>query len=391
MANLKKGRELLRSRSLARWVEESIETLGHTGEGDNGLLLYLTMLSRRLAQPLSACVVSPLSSGKSNLVRVVASMQARDEVEWFSDMSRKALHYMGETALAHKAVIVSEGAGAREVAASLRTLLTEHFLERQTVQGGRPAAVRLRGPVAYVETTTKVPEPELESRMLMLRADTSSEQTGAVQRQMLARAEGERSTGAVGIVAELALEVQHGLYRNIDIVVPFASRIEFPDTHERFRRELKKFLSLIQASAYLHQHQRNCRRAQEPVPKNRVVVEANEEDFRLAKRLMEPLLRANFGKGPNSDEQSVLEALRHSLETQETVGRDEIQQATGIYLRKVHRILDRFEERKYVRRVAGSQGKRVLYEATPLLHGEISISLRPVSNSKMEADHEPAA
>jgi DNA-binding MarR family transcriptional regulator len=83
--------------------------------------------------------------------------------------------------------------------------------------------------------------------------DESREQTKAIlaaQRAMEARGPGER---------ERILRVHQNAQRlleSVPVVNPFAPKLAFPDDRLSARRDHRKYLGLIRAVAFLHQHQR---------------------------------------------------------------------------------------------------------------------------------------
>lgn len=384
LSTMRAAMKRLRDPDLAKWVQNAVELAGHHGERDNALLLYLVMLSRRLEKPLSACVLSPFSSGKSSLLEAVRKLQGPSEVDQLTDLTERALFYLPETSLKHKAVIVAEGCGSKKAAPALRVLMTEHFLRSRIVRGGKPFELYLEGPIAYIESTTKRPEPELASRMLLLKSDVGIYQTGRVHEAILRKAcdePGHLDNNEV----ELVQAVQSLLPRRARVQIPFAHRIQFPKGILATRRELDKFISLIQASALLHYHSRRSRNE----GKGKRVIEATTADFHLAVRLFEPLLTDYLQDLFTEEETDILGRLTEIFESQPTFKRSEMVRISGLYLKKVERVLNRFEQSNLITRVAGSKGKEVVYAAGPALeelNQKIHLSAQALSINEGETN-----
>jgi hypothetical protein len=83
--------------------------------------------------------------------------------------------------------------------------------------------------------------------------DESREQTRAIlaaQRAMEARTEGERER-----ILRIHQNAQR-LLESVPVINPFAPKLAFPDDRLSARRDHRKYLGLIRAVAFLHQHQR---------------------------------------------------------------------------------------------------------------------------------------
>jgi len=106
-------------------------------------------------------------------------------------------------------------------------------------------------------TTAAEPDEELLNRCLVLAVNESRDQTKAIH-----AAQRQRRT-LEGLLAGQAREAILTLHRNaqrllepIPIVNPHAQRLTFVDGATRTRRDHEKYLTLIDAIALLHQHQR---------------------------------------------------------------------------------------------------------------------------------------
>src|ERR1019366_10641991 len=100
-------------------------------------------------------------------------------------------------------------------------------------------------------------DEELQNRGLTLAVDESPEQTARIH--TLQR---ERRTLA-GLVAKTeraellrVLKNAQRLLGKVEVLNPFAPALTFPSARTRNRRDHEKYLTLIDAVALLHQHQR---------------------------------------------------------------------------------------------------------------------------------------
>ena len=113
------------------------------------------------------------------------------------------------------------------------------------------------GPIGYIETTTKPAiHNENETRVFDIFIDESESQT-----RRILDAERKRATG--GGMTEKEKEYilrpfinAQKLLKPYKVIIPYADKITFPTNKVRIRRDFKRFLALIEASAILHQRQR---------------------------------------------------------------------------------------------------------------------------------------
>src|SRR3546814_5764227 len=112
----------------------------------------------------------------------------------------------------------------------------------------------------FLTTTAIDIDEELMNRCLVLTVDESREQTRAIHALQ------RRRQTLEGLLAGEDRAVTLALHRNaqtllegVKVVNPFADRLTFLDDKTRTRRDHMKYLTLIQAIALLHQHQRPIR------------------------------------------------------------------------------------------------------------------------------------
>jgi DNA primase len=192
---------------------------------------------------------------------------------------------------------VAEEQGASRAAYALKLLVSEGRLSiASTGKDAATGKLRTRsyevaGPVALVLTTTATDiDPELANRLVVLGVDEDQAQTRAIQ------AAQRRAATLDGLVARLQRERIVALHRNaqrliepLPVVVPDTGQIAFPDHATRHRRDHQKLLSLICASALLHQHQRTMGTVEVGARTVRYV-EASNDDVALGVRLAERVL-----------------------------------------------------------------------------------------------------
>jgi DNA primase len=289
--------ELLRAPNLVERVVADLHSLGVVGEDLNLLAAYLAAVSRKLDTPLAVLIQSSSAAGKSSLMDAVLQLIPEEERIRYSAMTGQSLFYLGETNLQHKILAIAEEEGVRQAAYALKLLQSDGELTIASTSKDESTGhlttkqYTVKGPVMLMLTTTAIDvDEELLNRCLVLAVNESREQTAAIhvrQRHkqtlegLLQRAERD-SVQAVHHNAQRLLAP-------MAVVNPYADRLTFLADKTRTRRDHMKYLTLIQAIALLHQHQREVKTVQH---KGQVLtyIEATREDIELANAIAHEVL-----------------------------------------------------------------------------------------------------
>ncbi len=360
-----KALEFLSTPGLVRRLQADMEALGHVGEEKGKLLAYLVGLSRKLENPLSAIIRSQSGAGKSGMARLVASLVPPEDVIHYSRVSAHALAYAGKDAYKRKLILMEERVGGEAADYYIRILQSSHVI-RQAVVIKDPITGQMRtqefeveGPIAYIETTTDAQlNPENASRCFEIFLDESEAQTHRIQERQRAAREATRLGQADSAAI---LEKHHNAQRlleSVRVVIPYVRLLSFPTRWLRTRRDNERFLCLIEASAFLHQHQRSCRRLTGPDGKEVSYIEANLEDYALAYELAKDVLRDCLNElSPSARELFGIAAQQFEKE----FTRRELREACGWPQRRVLETLEELVAMEYITASSGHQGKTYLY------------------------------
>ena len=198
-------------------------------------------------------------------MEAILAFVPEEERVHYSAMTGQSLFYMGETDLKHKVLAIAEEEGAERASYPLKLLQSEGELTIAST-GKDPSTGRLvtheyhvEGPAAILLTTTAIDlDEELQNRCLVLAVDESREQTSAIhQAQRLSQDPRGRDQRKRRRPETLTLHRNaQRLLRPLASATPTAPDLTFLDETTRTRRDHEKYLSLIDAIALLHQHQR---------------------------------------------------------------------------------------------------------------------------------------
>ena len=371
--------ELLRDPHLLERVLEDFEKCGVVGEETNKKISYLAAVSRLLEKPLAIVVQSASSAGKSSLMEAVLDFVPEEQRENYTAMTGQALFYMGQKNLKHKILAISEQQGADRASYPLKLLQSEGMLKIAST-GKDPVSGKLvthdyevEGPVMlFLTTTAQDVDEELMNRAIALTVNEGREQTRAIHlRQREARTiEGHLLRRKRAKLINLHRNAQR-LLRPITVVNNHDVG-EFPDTMMRARRDHNKLLTLIEAIALLHQHQREIKTFTDD-GETLEYIEATEADVKLAQALADQV-----GLKPSLDELRpqtrkllalITEMVKSECERSEIAAsqyrftRRTVREYTKWGDTQLRQHLRRLEEMEYlVLRRGGNQGQLVVYQ-----------------------------
>jgi DNA primase len=260
--------QMLAAPDLIDRISADIEAAGVAGEEDLRLTLYLIGVSRLLPRPLAGIVQGQSSSGKSYTIERVAAMFPKEAIVHATQMTPQALFHARPGSLSHRWVVAGERSridndDKAEATRALREMLAAGRLSKMmpVKLGGEIQTVTIEqpGPIAFVESTTAARIFEEDAnRCILLSTDERRNQTKTILRRLAFHVSGKGSA-----VAPHLLERHHTLQRLLrrsEVVIPYAEYLaseleQFADRCE-CRRAFPMILSMIQASALLHQRQR---------------------------------------------------------------------------------------------------------------------------------------
>jgi DNA primase catalytic core len=367
----------LREPELIARLRAAFHQAGIIGEESNTLVAYLAGVSRKLERPLAIIIQSASAAGKTTLMDAVLSFFPEEERVKYSAMTGQSLYYLGETSLKNKILAVVEEAGAERASYALKLLQSEGELTIASTgkdpQTGKMVTqeYHVEGPVMIFLTTTAIDlDEELQNRCLTLAVDESAEQTERIH-----RVQRERRTLA-GLLAheeraDLLKQLRNAqrLLQSLHVVNPFAPALTFATARTRNRRDHEKYLTLIDAIALLHQHQR--RRGQHIVNGRTVeFIEVTLDDIALANELAPEMLGRSLDELPPQTRR-LLAFIRELMKSKRkergakaatTFSRKELRDLCGWSLTQVSVHLERLVALEYLALRHGRFGSAFVYE-----------------------------
>jgi len=359
---------LLKCPDLLDRVARDIDALGYVGEETNKRLIYLVAISRKLDDPLSAVILSQSGAGKSYLTEVIERLCPPEDVVLLTRLTPQSLYYVEPGFLDRKLVIVEERYGSMEADYSIRVLQSRKKLiaaapVKDPATGNMKTKVfTVEARAAFIEATTASSvNHENATRCFELAMDETAEQTRRIHERMgLLRTE----RGLALRQQADAISRQHWnaqrLLEPAPVVIPFASKLTFPSSWLRTRRDYGRFLNLIEVSAFLHQHQRERRGG---------AIVASTADYAVAYGLAADVLAETLSDLRKPLREALERVRSLTLKADGSVSRREIREALAVPDSTVRRWLQDLVELEYLVQVeAGGKGagKTSRYGLVPL-------------------------
>jgi hypothetical protein len=345
-----------------------MENLGYVGEGNSKLLAYMVGLSRKLEKPFSAIIRSQSGAGKSALAELVEMLTPPEDVVLFSRITPQALYWMPRNAIKRKLLMIEERTGGEGADYSVRTLQTRHRLQ-QAVPVKDPVSGKIvtktfvvEGPIAYMETTT---DPKINyenaTRCFEIVLDESQEQTRRIQswqrgNRLPSQKDRRKSREAI-------CQRHHNAQRLLEpvlVYIPYVEMLSFPSRWLRTRRDNERFLCLIEAAAFLHQHQRDRGVTEDGTP----FILANLDDYQLAYTLARDILSYTLHE-LSRDAQDLLDVIREWMGDSKAKDayftRRDLRQVTGMEDYRLRQSLQELVDMEYLETLNGGQGRTYQY------------------------------
>jgi DNA primase catalytic core len=369
---------LLRDPRLIERIVADFERCGLVGEPVNALVGYLAAVTRKLAHPLALLVQSTSAAGKSTLMDAVLRFVPEADRVHYSAMTGQSLFYLGEQSMQHRILAIAEEEGVRQAAYALKVLQSQGSLTiastgKDPVTGDlQTKTYTVEGPVMLFLTTTAIDvDEELTNRCLVLTIDESREQTRAIlarqrQARTLAGLKADREAHAITATHRAAQQ----LLRPLAVVNPYADRLGFLDDRTRLRRDHQKYLTLIDALAFLQQYQRPIKQCVEDGATIEYV-EVTPADIALANRLAHEVLGRSLDELPPQTRRvlGTLDALVRERMRAQAIERGavrftrrDVRQQAGLSDTQARIHLERLVELEHVAVHRGQRGQSFVYE-----------------------------
>ncbi|MCP3874170.1 MAG: toprim domain-containing protein, partial [Desulfobacteraceae bacterium] len=392
----------LKNPDLMKEILEDLATMGVIGEEINKTVCYLATTSRKLAKPVSVLIQSRSSAGKSTLQNAVLSLMPEEEYENYTRVTDQSLFYKEEDSLVHKILAIEEDVGMGGAAYSIRNIQSSGKITVATT-GKDPGTGKMKtedytvkGPVAVMLTTTAADlDQETASRFVFLSIDESPKMTAAIHEK---QRESRTLKGLVQKTKTKNINKKHQnaqrLLKPIAVVNEFTPFLSYPSQSLITRRDHEKYLGLIDAIAFLHQHQREVKTME--IDNEKVqYIEVTLTDIDKANRIANEVLGQSLDELARPSRtllNSIYKMVNETAKANKTPVEDifftrrEIREYMGWSDWQIKTHIKQLEEMEYLYIRMGSRGKEYAYALNYKGQGEDNnkffLNLTPVEEIK---------
>lgn len=370
--------EYLKKPDILERVVKDLEVMGYVGEEVNKKIGYLITISRKLESPLSGVIISRAGAGKSRLMEVLADFVPPEDLVSYTRITPQALYYAENRSLRHKLMISGEDEGILGSDYAIRELISSKKIKlavpvKDSAAGKmKTVEYEVEGPIALLFSTTQ-PTIHFENstRCFTLTLDESAEQTMKVHyAQSLNRTlEGRMRAGIALETKQLHRNIQR-LLKTVVVVNPYAPRLTFPTSRLESRREFEKYLSMIEAVAFLRQYQKEVKKMACNGGELEYI-EVEPKDIEEANALIAEILGTSADElsGPSRELikkiQEMAETRSKEMEIDITAyrfNRRDIREYTGWSDNQIKAHIKQLEDLQYLLVKQGERGKLYRYE-----------------------------
>jgi DNA primase len=351
--------KILKRPDLMQYINGLIGNTGIIGEAKNRLVMWTVFTSRLMENPLHIICLGASGTGKTYLQERVAELFPKEEKISFTASTEQAFYYVGRTELKHKVVLVEDMDGASSVLYVLRELQSKSYVSKlvpiKDSKGNmQTKMLEVEGPIVLSGTTTKEKLYEDNAnRCLLIYLDNSTEQQAGIMERQRNVSAGQINRASEQNTIELLQDLQM-MFRKINVVNPFATKLHIPETVFKPLRTNAHYLQFIEAITFIHQHQRPIKKDNQGTE----YIETTLEDIELANELLKEILLAK------SDEltkacRDFLEVLKAHLTSHKRASffRSDVREWTRINPHNINHYLKTLNFYGYIRSIGGNKFK----------------------------------
>ena len=227
-----------------------------------------------------------------------------------------------------------------------------------------------------------------ENRFVIITIDETDEHTLRIlqSRQNDYTLEGRKRRRRIEKVLRKNQNMQR-LLRPLEVVNDYAPFLEYPFDRLQMRREFKKYMTLIDSIAILHQHQRPVKHYLSDDGKKIEYIEVTPQDIALANELVLEFFPNAIDELAPHTRKFAEEISRYIKDKEGSTAftRKQIREFSGWSDWNVRKALEQLEKLEYIRKISGVNGSLMQYsvidDATKDRRRLLLVTVRPRSSS----------
>jgi len=289
---LQQGEKFLKDKELMKKTEEHIKNIGLVGEEEKGMLLFFILLTRMFKEPLHALVQGKSGSGKTYLLKKIASLVPKAHIRITTALTENTLYHSLKDFWKHMILLIEDLDGAFNALLPLREMMSNQSISKYSTEKNLktgefgPKFLYVEGPVCVAGATTKDKLYEDNaSRSFLIQVNESPEHQEKVleyqRKEIAGLLDKNKEQQAQTILKTAQLHLEH-----LEVVIPFGEELRIPDYVFKKLRTNAHYLTLIKAIAFWNQKQREIKQK----PDGTRFIEATLQDVEWANKLSKEVL-----------------------------------------------------------------------------------------------------
>lgn len=253
----------LKKPKLLQNINELIGKSGVVGEGKSRIFLFGIAATYKMENTLHALIQGTSGSGKTHLLATIMDFMPPEDTISLTRVTESSFYNYGEYELQNKLIGMEDFDGLEEKAElAFRELQSKGMISSSTSGKNEHTGQitgyvkKVFGPIASLSATTKgeIYEDNM-SRCFLLSVDESPEQT-----QRIIKYQNEKAAGLIDTTKEKEirefLRNCMRLLQPLQVINPFANKIDLPSEAQKIRRLNDLFQSYVKQITLLNQYQR---------------------------------------------------------------------------------------------------------------------------------------
>jgi DNA primase catalytic core len=259
---MQRASDFMRSSELTKRTYQLFNNLGMIGQQDNATLLFFIFLTRFFKNPLHAIVMGSSGSGKTHLLQGVAGTVPKQHINVTTSLSENTLYYTPKDFLKNKILLQEDLDGAYNALLPLRELMSNQEISRFSTKtnsrtgDSKQVYLHVEGPVCVAGATTKdkVYEDNANRSFLIQIEENPKHEAEVLEYQ------GKVAAGLIDFKKYEQninlLKACQLLIEPMEVLIPFAPKLELPPHVFKKMRTKNHYLTLIKAVTLWNQKQR---------------------------------------------------------------------------------------------------------------------------------------
>lgn len=259
---MQRASDFMRSSELTQLTHKLFNNLGMIGQQDNATLLFFIFLTRFFKNPLHAIVMGSSGSGKTHLLQGVAGTVPKQHINVTTSLSENTLYYTPKDFLKNKILLQEDLDGAYNALLPLRELMSNQSISRFSTKtnsrtgDSKQVYLHVEGPVCVAGATTKdkIYEDNANRSFLIQIEENPHHEAEVLEYQ------GKVAAGLINFRKyeenTNLLKACQLLIEPMEVLIPFAPKLELPPHVFKKMRTKNHYLTLIKAVTLWNQKQR---------------------------------------------------------------------------------------------------------------------------------------